>query len=185
MAEGFIEAFFFFSYIEHVKNSVLSVDFRVNTFLIVLETSCSTFSLRSTELVWLLYHLCEIVWGVFISFIWSWEREHIKMAEGCGLCPHHPFDECANIHKNWRTVIKIILVAQRLGFSPWVEKIPWGKKWQPTPVSLAWGIPWTEEPDRLRWSMGSQEYLASKQEQQLRLSLLPFNSQFFRSLSSF
>jgi len=25
---------------------------------------------------------------------------------------------------------------KRLGFDPWVRKIPWTKKWQPTPVFL-------------------------------------------------
>ena len=35
---------------------------------------------------------------------------------------------------------------RRLGFDPWVRKIPWRKKWQPT---LAWKIPWTEEPGGL------------------------------------
>jgi len=25
---------------------------------------------------------------------------------------------------------------RRLGFDPWVEKIPWSRKWQPTPVYL-------------------------------------------------
>ena len=25
----------------------------------------------------------------------------------------------------------------RLGFDPWVGKVPWGKKWQPTPVFLS------------------------------------------------
>ena len=25
---------------------------------------------------------------------------------------------------------------KRLGFDPWVEKIPWRRKWQPTPVFL-------------------------------------------------
>ena len=25
---------------------------------------------------------------------------------------------------------------QRCGFDPWVEKIPWRRKWQPTPVFL-------------------------------------------------
>lgn len=33
VAEGFIEAYLFFQHREHGKNSVLSVDFRVNTFL--------------------------------------------------------------------------------------------------------------------------------------------------------
>ena len=42
------------------------------------------------------------------------------------------------------------------GYDPWVGKIPWSRKQQPTPVSiLAWRIPWTEEPGGLR-SIGSQ-----------------------------
>ena len=40
-------------------------------------------------------------------------------------------------------------------FDPWVGKIPWSRKWQPTPVFLAWEIPWTEESGRLQ-SNGSQ-----------------------------
>ena len=36
---------------------------------------------------------------------------------------------------------------RRCGFSPWVGKIPWRRKWQRT--VLAWEIPWTEEP---RWA---------------------------------
>ena len=31
------------------------------------------------------------------------------------------------------------------GLEPWVGKIPWWRKWQPT----AWEIPWTEEADGL------------------------------------
>ena len=41
-------------------------------------------------------------------------------------------------------------------FNPWVGKIPWRQKWQPTPVFLAWKIPWMEKPGRLQ-SMGSQK----------------------------
>ena len=44
---------------------------------------------------------------------------------------------------------------KRCGFSPWVGKIPWTRKWQPAPLFLPWKIPWTEEPGGL-WSMGSQ-----------------------------
>ena len=40
------------------------------------------------------------------------------------------------------------------GFDPWVGKISWRKKWQPTPMFLP-GESWTEEPCRLR-SMGLQ-----------------------------
>ena len=32
------------------------------------------------------------------------------------------------------------------GFDPWVGKIPWRRKGQPTPVILAWEIPCTEGP---------------------------------------
>ena len=34
-------------------------------------------------------------------------------------------------------------------FDPWVGKIPWGKKWQPTLGIFAWRIPWTEEPGEI------------------------------------
>ena len=46
---------------------------------------------------------------------------------------------------------------RRIGFNPWVEKILWRRKWQPTHFSiLAWKIPWTEEPGGLQ-SMGVSE----------------------------
>ena len=45
---------------------------------------------------------------------------------------------------------------KRWGFDLWIRKIPWRKKWQPTPVFLAWKIPWTEEPGGLQ-SMGHKE----------------------------
>ena len=43
---------------------------------------------------------------------------------------------------------------RRPGFHPWVGKIPWRRKWQPTRVFLPGGIPWTEELGGLR-STGS------------------------------
>ena len=33
---------------------------------------------------------------------------------------------------------------KRCEFNPWVRRIPWRRKWQPTPVFF-WEIPWTEE----------------------------------------
>jgi len=39
---------------------------------------------------------------------------------------------------------------QRLSFDPWVKKIPWRRKWQPTPVYLPEKIPWTEKPGILQ-----------------------------------
>ena len=44
---------------------------------------------------------------------------------------------------------------KRCGFDPWVGKIPWSRKWQPTPVFLPGKIPWIEESGRLQ-SMGLQ-----------------------------
>ena len=38
---------------------------------------------------------------------------------------------------------------RRYGFTPWVGKIPWLRKWQPTPVFFTWEIPWTVEPGTL------------------------------------
>ena len=36
--------------------------------------------------------------------------------------------------------------AKRREFDPWVRKIPWSRKWRPTPVFLPGESPWTEEP---------------------------------------
>ena len=35
---------------------------------------------------------------------------------------------------------------KRLRFIPWVRKIPWSRKWQPSPEFLSWEIPLTKEP---------------------------------------
>ena len=40
-------------------------------------------------------------------------------------------------------------------FVPWVRKILWSRKWQPTPEFLPEKIPWIEEPGGLQ-SIGSQ-----------------------------
>ena len=43
-----------------------------------------------------------------------------------------------------------------VGLIPGVRKIPWRRKWQPTPVFLTWEMPWTEEPGGLQ-STGLQK----------------------------
>ena len=57
-----------------------------------------------------------------------------------------------------------ILVAQMVKNSPamwetwvqsWAGKIPWRRKWQPTPVFLPGESPWTEKPGGLQ-SIGLQ-----------------------------
>ena len=39
---------------------------------------------------------------------------------------------------------------KRFTFDPWIEKIPWSRKWQLTPVFLPGTIPWAEKPGRLQ-----------------------------------
>ena len=51
--------------------------------------------------------------------------------------------------------LSVCLQFGRPRFNPCVGKIPWRRKWQPTPVVLPGKIPWTEDPGRLQ-SMGSQ-----------------------------
>ena len=41
------------------------------------------------------------------------------------------------------------------GFKAWVQKIPWRRAGQPTPVFLPRESPWTEEPGRLQFSQFS------------------------------
>ena len=48
----------------------------------------------------------------------------------------------------WLSSKETTCQCRRQGFDPWVGKIPWKKKWQPTHI-LAWKIPWTEEPGGL------------------------------------
>ena len=47
-------------------------------------------------------------------------------------------------------------VVQMVTQETWVEKIPWRRAWQPTPVFFPGESLWTEEPGGLQ-SMGSQE----------------------------
>ena len=44
---------------------------------------------------------------------------------------------------------------KKLGFDPWIRKIPWRRAMVAHSSILAQRIPWTEEPDRLH-SIGSQ-----------------------------
>ena len=45
--------------------------------------------------------------------------------------------------------LRIYLPSRKYRFNPWVRKITWRRKWQPTPVFLAGESPWTEECGRL------------------------------------
>ena len=65
------------------------------------------------------------------------------------LCPLQP---------NYRlSDNEFVCQSRRLGFDPWVRKIPWRRKWPPTPVFLPGESPWTEEPRGLHSPWGSKE----------------------------
>ena len=55
----------------------------------------------------------------------------------------------------WLRQKRSCLQCGRPGFAPWVEKIPWRRAWQPTPVFLLGESPQTEEPGGVQ-SMGLQ-----------------------------
>ena len=63
--------------------------------------------------------------------------------------------------------IKMLAPWNKSFHKPWVETIPWKRKWKPTLVFLP-GIPGTEEPGRLQSVGGKRvkQYLATKQQQQ-------------------
>ena len=52
----------------------------------------------------------------------------------------------------WLRWLSVCLQCGRPGFNPWVGKIPWSRKWQPTPVLL----PRTSHGRRSLVSIGSQ-----------------------------
>ena len=54
-----------------------------------------------------------------------------------------------------QTVKNLPANAEDPGLNSWVQKMPWQRKWQPTPIFLAWKIPRTEVPGGLQ-SMGFQ-----------------------------
>ena len=55
---------------------------------------------------------------------------------------------------------------------PWVQKMPWRRKWQPTPVFLPGESPWTEEPGGLQ-SSGSQRAGHDRVTAHLGLIMVP------------
>ena len=55
----------------------------------------------------------------------------------------------------WLRQERIRLQCWRLGFDPWVGKIPCRRAWQPTPAFLPGESPWTEGPGGLQ-SIASQ-----------------------------
>ena len=48
-------------------------------------------------------------------------------------------------------VAQLVKNSQSPRFDPWVGKMPWGRKWLPTPVFWSGESPWTEEPGGLQF----------------------------------
>ena len=46
----------------------------------------------------------------------------------------------------WHSNKESTCQCRRCGFDPWVGKMSWRRKWQPTPVLLPRESPWTDEP---------------------------------------
>ena len=65
----------------------------------------------------------------------------------------------------WLSSKQFTCQCRRPGFDPWVDKIPWGKKWQPIPVSstgkshgqrsFVGYTPWV--PKRVRYKLASKQ----------------------------
>ena len=90
------------------------------------------------------YNLVEIHQLSFYSQLLTIQRKDyfkIVLLELTGLFRWLSGKECA-------------FQCRKCGFDTWVRKIPWRRKWQPTPVSCLENL-WTKEPGRLQ-STGSQ-----------------------------
>ena len=84
--------------------------------------------------------------------------------------PSHSFP-CGSVSKECVCNVGDCLRRRRLGFDPWVGKIPCRREWQPTPVFLPWEIPWTEEPGGLTILWGRKESDTIKSQTQHSCSL--------------
>ena len=83
-------------------------------------------------------HLVKVIlgWGLRCEFnkfpgdeYWGiWSRDHILNRKGV---QNHGLAW-------WLSGKKSACQCRRFGFSSWVGKIPWSRKWQPTPVFLPW-----------------------------------------------
>ena len=73
------------------------------------------FTIRTTRLIGLGVWFSLRVWEVLSSYPgWAWPLRASLVAQW------------------WR----ILLPSRKCGFDPWIRKIPWRRKWQPTPVFL-------------------------------------------------
>ena len=79
----------------------------------------------------------------------------------------------------WLSCKESACQCRRHRFDPWIGKISWRRKWQPTPVFLPITVPWTEEPGDLQ-SIGSQRVrndLATQHKNTVFIQWAPIQSQ--------
>ena len=69
------------------------------------------------------------------------------------------YDHFSNCPKSQVSWYRICLPCRRFGFDPWVGKIPWRRKWQPTPVFLP-GESHRHRPGYSPWGWKSWTWLS-------------------------
>ena len=84
-----------------------------------------------------------------ISFRMDWLDLLAVQGTLKSLLQHYSSKACINSYKcNGFSGWRISLQCRRHGFSPWIGKNPWRRKWQSTPIF--WKLPQTKEPGRLQ-----------------------------------
>ena len=81
--------------------------------------------------------------GVHVSFWIMFSSRHMPRSEIAGSCSSSSFSFLRNLHTvlhglpRWLGGKQSACQCRRCRFNPWVGKIPWRNKWQPTPVFLS------------------------------------------------
>ena len=99
---------------------------------------------------WLLSIIMFIISIVKIWREWCWSKcmdsRTNKALGDFGRSPVFVLVQAAGWLPRWLSAKELACQSKRCGFDSWVEKIPWRRKWQPTPwVCLPGESPWTEE----------------------------------------
>ena len=75
-------------------------------------------------------YTCTLLMGLPSRSSQSMELSSLQLYSRLPLALHMYFTHASRWLRRWR----ICLQCRRLGFNPWVGKIPWKRDWQPTPV---------------------------------------------------
>ena len=114
----------------------------------ILSTKLSPFSKKYSLRLAAVSSNCSVLQSVWITIHSEQKRNKTGRCQKFYSLLH------STIHSGASLVAQCEFTCQcrRCGFNPWVGKIPWDRKWQPTPweIPLPWEIPWTEEPGRLQ-----------------------------------